>query len=75
MRIGDIVLFDADGSDAVAGQIDHDGIYMGTDQHGLPRFANSRKTPNGATFADLGGSSALTGTGLYATSLRIIRRF
>jgi hypothetical protein len=75
MQIGDIVLFDADTSDVVAGQIDHDGIYMGLDQGGHPRFANSRKTPNGPTFGDLGGSSALDGTGLYATSLRIIRRF
>jgi cell wall-associated NlpC family hydrolase len=75
MQIGDIVLFVADTSDPVAGQIDHDGIYLGTDAAGVPRFANSRKTPNGPTFADLGGGSTLTGGGTYATSLRIIRRF
>ncbi|MBB1253187.1 C40 family peptidase [Streptomyces sp. OF3] len=75
MQIGDVPHFDADDTDPVAGQVDHNGIYLGTDQHGAPRFVNSRKTPNGPTFADLGGSSALTGGGLYATSLRLIRRF
>ncbi|MEV0917854.1 NlpC/P60 family protein [Streptomyces sp. NPDC049967] len=75
MQIGDIVLFDADDSDATPGQIDHDGIYLGTDTAGHPRFANSRRSPNGPTFGDLGGSSTLDGAGLYATSLRIIRRF
>jgi hypothetical protein len=75
MRIGDIPLFDADSGDAVAGQLDHNGIYLGADSTGHPRFINSRKTPNGPTFGDLGGSSTLDGTGLYATSLRLIRRF
>jgi hypothetical protein len=75
LQIGDVPLFDADTSDPVAGQFDHNGIYLGVDQHGHPRFINSRKTPNGPTFADLGGSSALDGTELYATSLRLIRRF
>ncbi|MEU0991262.1 hypothetical protein [Streptomyces sp. NPDC005953] len=75
MQIGDIPLFDADTSDPVAGQIDHNGIYLGIDTEGHPRFINSRKTPNGPTFGDLGGSSALDGAGLYATSLRMIRRF
>ncbi|WP_244302080.1 hypothetical protein [Streptomyces viridosporus] len=75
MQIGDVPHFDADTSDPVAGQLDHNGIYLGVDQAGHPRFINSRKTPNGPTFGDLGGSSALDGTGLYATSLRLIRRF
>ncbi|WP_425837363.1 NlpC/P60 family protein [Streptomyces fractus] len=75
MQIGDVPLFDADTGDAVAGQMDHNGIYLGVDNAGVPRFVNSRKTPNGPTFGDLGGASTLTGTGLYATSLRIVRRF
>jgi cell wall-associated NlpC family hydrolase len=75
LQIGDIPLFDADSSDAIAGQIDHNGIYIGVDTEGNHRFVNSRKTPNGPTFGDLGGDSTLTGTGTYATSLRIIRRF
>jgi cell wall-associated NlpC family hydrolase len=75
MQIGDIPLFDADTSDPVAGQLDHNGIYLGADSAGHPRFINSRKTPNGPTMADLGGASTLDGTGLYATSLRLIRRF
>jgi cell wall-associated NlpC family hydrolase len=75
MQIGDVPLFDADSSDTVAGQLDHNGIYLGVDSHGHPRFINSRKTPNGPTFGDLGGSSALDGGELYATTLRLIRRF
>ncbi|MEU5403708.1 hypothetical protein ABZ348_30955 [Streptomyces sp. NPDC005963] len=71
-QIGDVVLFDADSADP--GEIDHDGMLIGWDAHGLPRFLNSRKTPNGVTFGDLGGSGALVGDGLYARSLRIIRR-
>lgn len=74
MQIGDVPHFDAT-TEATAGEVDHNGIYLGVDQHGHPRFINSRKTPNGPTFGDLGGSSALDGTELYATTLRIIRRF
>ncbi|MYU24642.1 C40 family peptidase [Streptomyces sp. SID8352] len=75
LRIGDVPLFDADSGDATSGQIDHNGIFIGIDQNGRYRFLNSRKTPNGPTMGDLGGTSILDGTGLYATSLRIIRRF
>lgn len=75
LQIGDVPHFDADQSDPVPGQLDHNGIYLGADVNGRPRFLNSRKTPQGPTFGDLGGSSALDGTGTYATSLRIIRRF
>ncbi|MFH9692627.1 hypothetical protein [Streptomyces globisporus] len=75
LQIGDVPLFDADSDDAVSGQLDHNGIYLGPDQNGHHRFANSRKTPNGPTFADVGGSSRLDGTGTYATTLRLIRRF
>lgn len=75
LQIGDVPLFDADTSDPIAGQIDHNGIYIGVDTEGNHRFANSRKTPDAPTFGDLGGNSTLNGSGLYATSLRIIRRF
>lgn len=75
LQIGDVPHFDADTSDPVAGQLDHNGIYLGVDSLGHPRFINSRKTPNGPTFGDLGGASTLDGTGTYATSLRLIRRF
>jgi cell wall-associated NlpC family hydrolase len=74
MQIGDVPHFDAT-TEATVGEVDHNGIYLGVDSQGHPRFINSRKTPNGPTISDLGGSSALDGTGLYATSLRIIRRF
>lgn len=74
IQIGDVPLFDAT-ADATAGEYDHNGIYLGVDSNGRPRFINSRKTPDGPTFGDLGGASALDGTGLYATSLRMIRRF
>ncbi|MBB5129807.1 hypothetical protein FHS32_006601 [Streptomyces albaduncus] len=75
LQIGDVPHFDADSSDAVAGQLDHNGIYVGTDAAGHPRFLNSRKTPNGPTMGDLGGASRLDGTGTYAATLRLIRRF
>ncbi|MFI8191370.1 hypothetical protein ACIF8T_21545 [Streptomyces sp. NPDC085946] len=75
MQIGDVPHFDADSSDPIAGQLDHNGIYLGVDSAGHPRFVNSRKTPHGPTFGDLGGASTLDGTGTYATSLRLIRRF
>ncbi|MEV8398801.1 hypothetical protein [Streptomyces niveus] len=75
LQIGDVPLFDADTSDPVAGQLDHNGIFLGVDSLGRYRFVNSRKTPNGPTFGDLGGASTLDGTGTYATSLRLIRRF
>jgi hypothetical protein len=75
MQIGDVPHFDADSGDPVVGQLDHNGIYIGVDTAGHPRFLNSRKTPNGPTMGDLGGASTLDGTGTYATSLRLIRRF
>ncbi|WP_369211318.1 hypothetical protein [Streptomyces flavofungini] len=73
IQIGDVPHFDADAGDP--GQLDHNGIYLGVDSLGHPRFINSRKTPYGPTFGDLGGASTLDGAGTYATSLRLIRRF
>lgn len=75
LQVGDIVSFDADSGEAVSGQLDHTGIYLGTDSGGNPRFISSRKTANGPTMSDLGGNSTLNGTGTYATRLRSIRRF
>ncbi|MFC8658120.1 hypothetical protein ACFUCT_23410 [Streptomyces parvus] len=75
LQPGDVPHFDADSGDAVSGQLDHNGIFLGLDQDGHPRFINSRKTPQGPTFGDLGGSSTLDGSGTYATTLRIVRRF
>ncbi|MPY58983.1 NlpC/P60 family protein [Streptomyces spongiae] len=76
LRVGDIVCFDAtDDATEEDGVIDHVGIYVGKDEEGDPRFLSSRKTPNGPTIADLGGPSTLNGTGLYARTLRVIRRF
>jgi len=69
---GDLVLFDASTDDGTL--VDHVGIYLGTDSAGSPRFVSSRKTVDGPTMGDVGGRSTLSGTGLYATSLRAVRR-
>jgi hypothetical protein len=75
IRIGDVPHFDATSDGESTGQVDHNGIYLGVDNFGNMRFINSRKTPNGPTFGDLGGASVLNGSGTYTTQLRIIRRF
>lgn len=75
---GDIVGFDADTTnpDEVEGQIDHVGIYMGIATDGKHRFISSRQSPNGPTFADVGGYSYFgEGTALYSRSVRAVRRF
>lgn len=69
---GDLVFFDASTDDGT--RIDHVGIYLGVDSVGAPRFLSSRKTVDGPTFADVGGRSTLSGTGLYATTFRAVRR-
>ena len=70
--IGDLVYFD--GSDDDGDDIDHVGMYLGTDTGGHHRFISSRKTPDDPTFADYGGSSVLDGAGHYAKAFRAIRR-
>lgn len=83
LRIGDVVSFDADSADNVAGEEsgdvevtdDHVGIYLGDDGAGNRLYISSRKTVNGPTFSALGGPSYLNGAGTWATSLRHIRRF
>lgn len=72
LSAGDLVFFDAATDDGT--QVDHVGIYLGTDSAGAPRFLSSRKTVDGPTMGDVGGRSTLTGAGLYATSLRAVRR-
>lgn len=69
---GDLVFFDASADDGT--QIDHVGIFLGTDSAGNDRFISSRKTANGPTMGDLAGRSVLNGTGLYATGFRSARR-
>jgi cell wall-associated NlpC family hydrolase len=69
---GDLLFWDASTNDGT--QIDHVGIYLGTDSAGAPRFISSRKTVDGPTLGDVGGKSLLSGTGLYATSWRAARR-
>ena len=69
---GDLVLFDASTDDGTL--VDHVGVYLGKDSAGSPRFVSSRKTVDGPTMGDTGGRSTLSGTGLYATSLRAVRR-
>ncbi len=69
---GDLVFFDASTDDGTL--VDHVGIYLGSDSAKAPRFVSSRKKADGPTLGDLGGRSTLTGTGLYATSFRAVRR-
>ncbi|MFE4913673.1 C40 family peptidase [Streptomyces sp. NPDC056652] len=69
---GDLLFFDAEASES--GEIDHVGIYLGTDHADRRRFLSSRKTPDGPTMADLGGPSTLDGDGLYARTLRTVHR-
>lgn len=78
LQPGDLVAFDADTSNPneEEGQIDHVGIYLGVDINGDKRFVSGRKSCNGPTFSDIGGTSKLNGTtALYAKSLRAARRF
>jgi hypothetical protein len=75
IQVGDVVFFDADQNEPAEGQVDHCGIYVGTDATGSMRFVSSRKTVNGPTFSDLGGPSTINGTSNYASRLRSARRF
>jgi cell wall-associated NlpC family hydrolase len=72
LAIGDLVLFDADAGDGT--RIDHVGIYLGVGSDAHHRFLSSRKGANGPTLADVRGKSVLDGNGLYARSLRAVRR-
>jgi hypothetical protein len=56
------------------GRIGHVGLYLGLDTDDHPRFISSRKTANGPTMGDKGGTSRLDGEGYYARGLRGARR-
>jgi hypothetical protein len=71
---GDLVFFDSDGPD---GEIDHVGIYLGTDSEGKDRVLSSRNSLLGPTMKDSasGGSpSILNGSGWMPSGLRSARR-
>lgn len=72
LLIGDLVFFDAEADDGTS--IDHVGLFLGVDSGGHHRFLSSRKGANGPTLADVHGKSILDGKGLYARSLRAVRR-
>ena len=72
LQAGDLVFFDASTTDGT--QIDHAGIYLGSDSSGRARFISSRQTADGPTLGDVGGASILTGTGYWATAFRAVRR-
>ncbi|MFD7019964.1 C40 family peptidase [Streptomyces sp. NPDC059928] len=72
LQPGDLVFFDA--TPDVGHRIDHVGIYLGIDSTGHHRFISSRKTANGPTMGDEGGTSLLDGTGLYAHAFRMAKR-
>jgi len=75
VQIGDLVGFDADLTDPEEGQVDHLGWFMGYDKFKKARFFSSRATPNGPTFADVGGQSVLNGTtNLYTKRFVCTRR-
>lgn len=69
---GDLVFFDAETD--TAGQVDHVGMFLGTDTNGKHRFISSRKSAVGPTMGDVNGRSILDGTGYYAKALRGVRR-
>jgi hypothetical protein len=72
VAIGDLLFWNADPDDGPA--VDHVGMFLGVDTGGNYRFVSSRKTPNGPTLGDTGGTSRLNGTGLYGTTFRATRR-
>ncbi|MFD9632070.1 NlpC/P60 family protein [Streptomyces violascens] len=72
LQPGDLVFFDA--TPDAGHRIDHVGIYLGIDSTGHHRFISSRKTANGPTMGDEGGTSLLDGAGLYAHAFRMAKR-
>lgn len=71
---GDLVFFDSHGSDD---EIDHVGIYLGTDSDGNDRVLSSRKALDGPTMKDDAAGtnpSILNGTGYMPSGFRSARR-
>jgi hypothetical protein len=66
------VFFDASADEGTL--VDHVGIHLGIDSAGAPRFVSSRKGADGPTMGDVRGRSMLSGSRLYATSFRVVRR-
>jgi cell wall-associated NlpC family hydrolase len=71
LQPGDLVFFEVEGG---ADELDHVGIYFGTDSDGHHRFMSSRERANGPTFGDLGGTSLLDDGGMYSRGWRAARR-
>ncbi|MGW2640858.1 NlpC/P60 family protein [Streptomyces sp. NPDC001348] len=72
LQPGDLVYFKT--RELPGGRIGHIGIYLGLDTADHPRFISSRKSANGPTMGDKGGTSRLDGDGYYAQGLRGARR-
>jgi cell wall-associated NlpC family hydrolase len=86
LQMGDIVGFNADPDDDPPGgpaRLDHNGIYLGRDDHEHYRFISSRKKSNGPTMGDFHGSSILDcpeppkpcDPWYYPSAFRAVRRF
>ncbi|WP_436499055.1 NlpC/P60 family protein [Actinokineospora sp. HUAS TT18] len=71
LQPGDLLFFDTEGAQD---QLDHTGIYLGTDSDGHHRFLSSRAMANGPTLGDLGGTSLLDDGGRYSRQWRAARR-
>lgn len=71
LQPGDVLFF-AEGT--VKTEIDHCGVYFGTDQYGRRRFLSSRMGADGPTFGDAEGMSVIGGTGIYSQDFRAARR-
>jgi cell wall-associated NlpC family hydrolase len=71
LQPGDLLFFEVEGT---PDELDHVGIYLGTDSAGHHRFMSSRERANGPTFGDLGGTSLLDDGGMYSQGWRAARR-
>lgn len=70
LQAGDLVFFNLDGHP----QIDHSALYLGLDDAGHHRFLSSRRTADGPTLGDAGGTSLLDDGGYYSRGFRTARR-
>jgi cell wall-associated NlpC family hydrolase len=71
LQTGDLVFFEVEGG---TDELDHVGIYLGTDSDGHHRFMSSRERINGPTLGDVGGTSLLDDGGMYSRGFRAARR-
>lgn len=71
LQPGDLVFFEVEnGPD----ELDHAGIYLGTDNSNHHRFISSRERIDGPTMGDVGGTSLLDDGGHYSRAWRAARR-